>query len=310
MKNKIILYVLLGLIFFGGCDMMCNKLGLFCPTGPPSQKPELEIQKDITKVEETIEDSSATIKKASGDIKEEADNINEETTEVQSKIPNEAKEIIIPHLDSIKGSSGIIIENTAKIDTATTELASANKVLKGAGVKISTTEKALDDIVKERDRALAAKIKAEEERDSALHKAIRWLILACIVGAGACGVFGFMYGSKACLTASIVCIVIMSVAIFVETYFVYLVIGGGVILLGLLGMLAYNIIIQKKAFKEVVETVEITKDSLPEEEKEKLFGKKHNTGIMDSLQSKETMALVKEEKSKISNLWNYSKNKE
>ena len=49
------------------------------------------------------------------------------------------------------------------------------------------------------------------------------------------------------------CIVVMSIAIFVEAYFVYVVIGGGIILAALVGVFVYNIIIQKRA-KQYVKT--------------------------------------------------------
>jgi hypothetical protein len=110
-----------------------------------------------------------------------------------------------------------------------------------------------------------------------------------------------------CLTLSAICVVVMSVAIFVETYFIYLVIAGGLILLGLVGVLVWNISIQKRAFKEVVETVEIAQENLPEEARNKLFGGNGETGIMKGLQNQNTMNLVQKQKQKMSNLWHYAK---
>jgi hypothetical protein len=101
----------------------------------------------------------------------------------------------------------------------------------------------------------------------------------------------------------------MSIAIFVETYFIYLVIGGGIILLGLVGFVIYNIIIQKRAFKEVVDTVEVAQSQMSDSARTRLFGGEEETGVMDTIQSPSTMELVKKEKAKMSNLWSFSKRK-
>lgn len=305
MKTKLLTLIIILMIMCSGCDMACDKLGWFCPD--PINPPEYNITEDINNAQKTIEKSAATIDKSTDEIRKETIKIDKETTQVKDKIPQEIKPIIVPHLNVITESSQTIKDETIEINKATAKLTAANSLLENAEQKVITTEEALDTITKERDKAIIAQRKAEEARNSALHKAVRWLILASIVGAGALGVFGFMYNSKMCLTLAAVCIVVMSIAIFVETYFIYLVIGGGVILLGLVGVLAWNIIIQKRAFKEVVDTVEITKENLSLEKKEELFGKNGQTGIMDSIQSHSTIDIVKKEKSKMSSLWSYAK---
>ena len=283
MKTKLTIILFLILLFNStGC-----KKGL-------TENPDARIIEDLQTVEDTIETSTDIIGLATKDIKKEADSITKEATEVQ--VPIEAQSSI----DSIKKSSDVIKEDATKIEKASAKLIEAQGVLEVVEKKVEISQDALDKITKERDDAIKA-------RDSALHKAIRWLIMACIVGAGALGMFGFMYGNRLCLTLSAVCIVIMSIAIFVETYFIFLVIGGGIILAGLVGLTGYQIYLQKKAFKEVVDTVEVTQDNLPEEVKKKLFGGVGETGIMDGLQSKSTMNLVQKEKNKMSNLWYYAK---
>ena len=64
-----------------------------------------------------------------------------------------------------------------------------------------------------------------------------------------------------------------------------------------------------KAFSEVVDTVEITKTGLTPDKKAELFGEDGQTGVMDSVQSPETMHLVKKEKGKMGSLWSYVKKK-
>jgi hypothetical protein len=310
MKTKhITIMVMMMIMMFGvsGCQLLCDKAGWFCED-PPHNIPEQNIHKDVVEAQKTVEKTSITIEKATKEISTEANKISTEANKAQGKVPEEAKAEIDPHLESIKESSTAILEDTTTINKATAELEGAKSLLDGAEKKVVIVEEALDKMTVERNKALEAKKKAEADRDSALHKAIRWLILASIVGAGALGVFGFMYNSKMCLTLAAVCIVVMSIAIFVEAYFMYLVIGGGIILVALVGFMIYNIYVQKKAFKEVVDTVEITQENLPDEKRSKLFGGKGQTGIMDGIQSKSTMDLVQKEKGKMSNLWMYAKN--
>ena len=161
--------------------------------------------------------------------------------------------------------------------------------------------------MKERDDLTIALEKAEEARDSALHKMLQWLIIGCIVGCGAFIVLFFYTGSKGGLVAAGGCGVVLIIAIFVNKYIVYLAIGGGVLLLIMAGLLLYNIYIKNKAFKEVVDTVEVAQDNMTEENIDKIFGKNGQTGIMDSIQSKSTMELVKKEKTKMASLWSYAK---
>jgi ABC-type multidrug transport system fused ATPase/permease subunit len=311
MKTKLMTLMIILMFMCSGCgNWMCENLGMFCPDDPTSN-PEFNTGEDIDSAVDVIKKSSDNIEEASSDIAKEANNINQAASEVQNKIPTEIKSKVDSHLKNIKESSISILKDTTKINKAAAELVSAESLLENASDKVSITEDALDDMTDERDAALKKLSKAEADRDSALHKAIRWLILASIVGAGALGVFGLMYGSKMCLTLSAVCIVVMSMAIFIEAYFVYLAIGGGVILLALLGLLIYNVVSERmkaaKAIKEIVDTVEVTQEHLSDDDRIKLFGGRGKTGIMDGLQSKSTMELIQKQKNKLSNLWIYAK---
>jgi len=294
-----ILLVIVLLLFGGGCGK----------SQQTTSDPALNTGKDITQAQATIKESSKEITSATEDITKETQIIKDETTATKGKLPANIKEKVDPHLDKINTSSSAIETDAQNINKAVANLSVAEGVLENASQKIVITEEALNNMEEERNIALEAQKKAEEDRDSALHDAIQWLILASIVGAGALGVFGFMYNSKMCLTLAAVCIVIMSISIFIEAAFIYLVIGGGLILVSLVGFTAYNIFIQKKAFKEVVNTVEVAQDNMDPEVKEKLFGAAGETGMMDTIQSPETMELVKKEKGKMTGLWSYSKRK-
>ena len=289
MKIKIFIILMLSmLVFNSGCKTMCDNFGMFCPESSVI-KPEFNIREDINDVQETIEESSTSIEKATEGINKEANNINKEANSAQDKIPVNIKPQISPHINNIKESSNSIIKNTNEINKANAQLSSAINILENVEKKVKTTEEALDKLAKERDDAIIAKNKAEEERDSQMQKMLQWLIVSCIIGAGAC-------------------VLILALASFVQTYFIYLAIIGGCLLLLLLIGLIWNIIVQKKAFSQIVETVEVAKTGLSVNKKEELFGKNGQTGIMDSIQSPETIKMVSKEKKKML-LWNSMKNK-
>lgn len=301
MKICLMLISMLTILLFGGCNM-------FPKTPSNTILPDQNTQEDIKKAREIIKDSSNSIKDSSGEIVKEAEIIKEETTQVGGKVPSEVKMIIDPHLVKVQESSTAIIKEAHKIDKATAILFSTDNILLTVSGKVDKTEDALKTVEKERDAAAMARDKAIEERDSQMHKALRWLIVGCIVLAGLFGVLFVFYGSKLGLMGAAACVVVMAMAIFVEAYFAYLAIFGGVIVIGLIGVVGYNMWVQKKALKECVDTVEVAKDNLAPETRNKLFGGNNETGIMDSIQSKTTMDLVKKAKIKISTgLWNYAK---
>ena len=312
MKTKLITLTMMMLILMcGGCgnDWMCDNLGWFCPKNP-TNKPEVNIVEDVENAQNIVEESTTTIEESTKKISTEANKINRETTEVERKVPADTKNAIVPHIDSIKESSTTILEETTTINKASAELSGAKSLLDGAGKKIAVVEDALDKMTKERDKALEDKRKAEEDRDSALHETLQWLIVGCIIGCGAFIVLFFYTGSKGGLFAAGGCGMVLIIAIFVNMYIVWLAIGGGVLLLLMVGWLLYNIYIKNKAFKEIVETVEIAKNELSPESKIKIFGEKPKEGYAKKIQSSATESEVKKVKNKIPELWKYNKKKE
>ena len=310
MKTKLLFISCVIVLLIGNCGCngwMCENLKLFCPD-TPSNQPEVNTLQDINDAQKTIKKSSETIEKASGEIANEANKITTQTNEVQRKIPEDAKLKINPHLDSIKESSTSILKDTTMINKASAELVGAKSLLDGAGKKVVIVENALDTMTKERDAALEAQKKAEADKNSQMQKMLQWLIISCIVGAGICVVAFFVFGNKTGLIGAGACILILALASFVQAYFIYLAIIGGCLLLLLLIGLIWNIIVQKKAFSQIVETVEVAKTGLSVNKKEELFGKNGQTGIMDSIQSPETIKMVSKEKKKML-LWNSMKNK-
>jgi hypothetical protein len=290
-------------------SLLCGGCSLFKKKDSITVIPEMNTQEDISQAQITIENSTKEIKTATNDISLATQTIKDEVDNTIGIIPTEIKTTISPHLDKINESSTSISQNVQQINTSVAGLRGANSLLDNAEKKISNIEQALQKIEKERDTAIKDKNKAIQDKNSQMHKALRWLIVGCILLAGVFAVLFVLHGSKFGLTGAAICAVVCAIAIFVQTYFVYMAIAGGIILLGLVGILIYNIVIKNKAFKEVVKTVEVVQDNITTKIKEKLFGGEGETGLMNTIQSASTMALVKKEKSKLDKLWDYAKNK-
>lgn len=298
MKKYLMPLVIVLLLMSNGCDW-------FGGYKKPTVTANLNTKNDIKKAQEIITESSANIEKASTEIVSEAENIKTETTKIGSTVSEEDRMSIDPYLTKIQKHSDSIIADSHKITEATAVLASTHSYLDSASEKVGNIEGSLKKIEEERD----ALIKKLEEKNSEMDRILTYIIVGCVILAGLFGVFFIFYQNKIGLVGAACCAVVMAIAIFVKTYFVYLAIAGGVIIVLLIAGLIYCVIIRRRAFKQVIDTVEVVKDNIPVETKTKLFGGEGETGIMDTIQTNSTMKLIKAEKNKLGNLWKYAKRK-
>lgn len=302
MKAWQIIVAMLIVLTLSGCGNWFQK-------DPPSLVPNLETGKTLAETSATIETNTTTIKEEVQTVKEQATSVQGNASEVSTKVPAEARPTVDPYLEKIKGSATEILTSANKIETSANNIAGTKGQLEEAGKDVETLTTLVDDLQKERDAAIEEKDKAIADRDSSMHRLLQWLIVGCIILAVIFGALFVFYGSKAGLMAAAVCGTICAVAAFVDAYFVYLAIGGGVVLIGCIALAAWQIYIRQKALAEVVDTVEVAQDNMDPAKKTALFGGEGETGIMDTLQSQSTMALVKGMKEKMSNLWYYAKKK-
>ena len=264
---------------------------------------------DIKEASGIINTNSTEISESAVKIEKDAKEIRTEANEASLKIPTESKKTIQPHMDKIKENSDSIIKESANIQYSTIKLTSAKELLEDSKVKISQMEDDIKKIENERNEALKERDKAIEEKNSQLNKLLRYLIVGSLALTGLFAALFFFTGSKIGLVGSAGCSMVMAVAIFVEAYLKYLVLVGGGIMLILIFILIISILRQRKAFFEVVDTVEVTQENLDPKVRDALFGGPGETGIMDAIQSQETMKLVKEAKRKMPKLWYYAKTK-
>jgi len=306
MKNitKIILLSIVMLLLCSGCDLFQKNNDHLM-----MDKPALKITEDIDKTVKTINEETKKIDEKTESISENAQEIYDTAVIIQPKLPEESKKEIDPHLETIKKDSKSIIKDTQEITEATMAIKATEDVLEGTKEEANKANKALTTLIKDNEKLKEELKEAKEAKNSQLHRTLQWIIAGCVVGCGAFIVLFFFTGSKGGLLAAGGCGLVLVIAIFVDMYIAWLAIGGGVLLLAMVGWLLYNIYVKNKAFNEVVDTVEVTKDNMTDEDVKKVFGEDGQTGIMDSIQSPETIALVKKAKSGIGGLWSYAKNK-
>ena len=262
-------------------------------------------KENIQSVRDGINTNTGSILKETKTINQEASSITQETGKLESKLPIENKKTVENHLDSIKRSSSTIIESNKNIIFSANEIKKTDSILKLSQSDIINMEKDFNKTVAQRDKAI-------KERDSQIRKMLNSLIISCIVGAGFFTVIFFLTGSKIGLIMSISSVVTISLAFFVEAYLSYIALIGAGFFVLLIGMLVFYSFKQKKNFEkerkslqEVIHTVELTKYNLPREQKEKLFGGNNNNGVMDAIQSKETMEAVKQIRDEIPSFLKY-----
>ena len=301
MKIKLFLIVFM-ILFISGC-------GLFQTQDGNTQIPTVNAQQDISDATTKIKKSTEVIEEKTQHIAEEATKIQTNATEANAKIPEESKKTVGPHLDSIKESSKSIVADTQEINKSTAQLGSATDTLVTAEEKVETLDKLLVTLKKERDDAIKAKEKALKDKDAQLDKMLNWLIISCIAGAGLMLVVFVLLKSRTGIIGAGCCALVGILAITVKTYMIYLAIAGLGIFIFIIAALIWNIWIKERAFKEVVDTVEVTQDNLPSDVKNKIFGEGDDNGLMNKIQSPSTMSLVKQAKSKLPNLWFYTKEK-
>lgn len=295
MKTKILF--IFSLLIICGCENITSK----------TESKNYNASQDIKNIEKNISENSSNITKSSENIEERAKEIREEANEAEIKISEENKKEIKPHIDKIKENSNEIIEESTNIQHYSDKILSSKDLLNDANNKIKLMEGDINQIQKERDKALKERDKAIEAKNSQLKKMLQYLIVGSLALTGLFAALFFFTGSKIGMIGAVGCGIVMATAMFVEAFMTYIIIGGAIIFIVLIALLIYNIYKQKKAFFEVVDTVEIAQEHLDPSTRNKIFGGTGETGIMDTIQSSSTIQMVKDAKKKMSKLWYYSK---
>ena len=280
MKTKLC-FIIICIMFLSGCNLFKKII-----------HPNNSIVDKLNYTSEKIEKISSDIKESNKEIDNKANNIKREAIKIENEIVK----------DKITDNSNKIISESGKISNYNEDLIDTQKDVKKAGEDVNKINKDLIILKEERNKAL-------EDAKSQTKRTFQYMIMLCVVAFGAAIALIIMGNVKFGIPAAIASVVTLLLLIVISQHLVLIGwIGMGII--GLIGLvLIYETFIQKKVQKELVESTEIAKVNMSDEERKKVFGEGKEKGLLGKFQSENTSKMVKKQKDKIGKLWEYAKNK-
>jgi hypothetical protein len=240
--------------------------------------------------------------KASESIKNEASNIGRK---VPDKVDDELGKIEI-HADNIITYQRVLQAQARRLEDATA-------TLDRALLTINEMSKQNEDILSDNKKLKKEKELANQEKQAALFSKLIYVIIASILALALCMVSAVRGDAKA-IYGAIGAGVVIVVALGVSFHSKELAIVGFIALIAGLALaiyIGYKGHVEKKATRELVHTVEMTKAKLTNEDKLDIFGEGSVVGKAHAIQSESTNAVVnnirKKEKEKWEHTINYDK---
>jgi len=281
----VVMWLAISVFIFSSCEhlpFMDEKIENPAPVVEEAIKNNQEVSKGIK------ENTTETINKAN-DIKDEARSIID-------KVPEATKIKVQPNVDKIDANANDII--ALQKDMQTMSLA-----LDKTAAELTTAKNDYEKLAKQKAELLAINQEITEQLNDANNEATRtrnayltWLIIAGIIMLAVCGMAAARGETKAiwgAIGAAIVIVLSLAVSLYSMELAMYGAIGLAVaIAIGI--YVAYKSYTEKKALKEVVHTMEATKEEMKEEEKMTIFGKGARPGVAFAIQSASTEKLVQE----------------
>lgn len=260
-----------------------------------------KMKKNLTEAQVKTEASRQNLEMSKEEIKTSAQTIKKNTTEVKKGVPQETKTEIRQKLDAIQGNADKIVGETAKLEIVA-------KDLKTVGANLGKIEENSEEALKA-DEELLKKIKdLEDEKQTALRKAMNYLIMIAIlvIAISAVGVF---QGNIKAVGGIIGGVIVIVSALAVSILYVNLAWVGLIGIVGIVLIVAFEIYqaiknkkekekakeeasINEKTLEETVLTVEALKEKLPEETKKEFFGDGAYPGKVKHIQTPKTEAKV------------------
>ena len=278
--KKVILLLIFLLFIIGGCNSGNKK---------PFIGQNFQVKEDLQKTSDSIDLEIKRLEDMSVDIFQQTTLITQEINQVESS----------PILKKIKNYIDVIIEKTKQILIVKNNLAKSSTNLKIAKEKIIQIDKNMELLIKERNEAVKENNELKEDIKSRITSSLKKIVIGSIVGFGVFIGIGVFVNLKGGLIGAVSCLSTMVLALAVGQHIDIIAwVGLAVIIISVL-IIGFLIYIQRKAIIECVETTEKTKEKLPEEAKNEIFGNGEDDGIAGILQSKSTKEIVKKEREKI-----------
>ncbi len=290
MRNKIRIALLVCLMFLGGCELF-------------QQTPSKHLRQDVTSVTQVIETSADDIYISAENIDKGVIAIKQTSKETTAQSPGTAPLManIEKNADDIAIESRKLKETSLKLSKAGVKLEISGRTIDGYVNRAIDAEKANEDLAEEN-------AKLNENIKSGMNRMLKWIVGGCLIGAGACAAMALFFGNvRGGLFGAATCIIIMTLAIAVGEYMMYIAAAGILAIVATLGVLGYQLFIQRRAISDNVWTQEVIKRNLPLDLKEKIYGGLNEKGQAGQIQSETTQRIVRSIKSKMPKGWHITK---
>jgi hypothetical protein len=237
---------------------------------------------------------SSHIKGSNKDILDDATAIQKQAASAKSGVDRISSEANRPITGKINDSLADISSRADQIIDGSKRIAEETKNLDQTLSDISNMEKTINDL----------KASLEEARKAAIQRLYTYITMFWVIGfiviiGGA--VVAFFVNKMMGLTLSMVGVLMIGFASASHYYLQEIAMVGGIIIVGTMlfgvGLLVWSMINAKRstiAVKEIVEMIEILKESMLDSEKERIFGQDGLASKVQSDITKEVIAKIKE----------------
>jgi len=291
MRNKIKIALVVSLIFLAGCQDFLKS------------KPTKQLEKDMTSVTKVLNKSADSINNSTKTIDDNVIIVKQHTKDVLAQAPGTVELVA-----GIEKSADSIALESQKLKDVSLDLSKAGVKLEISGRAIETIVDRAEEAEKSNEKLIEENAKLNENIKSGLNRMLKWIVGGCLIGAGVCAAMALFFGNvKGGLFGAATCIIIMTLAIAVGQYMMYIAIAGILAIIGTLGVLGYQLLVQRRAISDNIWTQEIVKKNLPLDLKEKIYGKGDGKGQAGKIQSKTTQKIVKQIKNKLPKGWGVMK---
>jgi hypothetical protein len=265
-----------------------------------------EVREDISEIKNIKETVEKDINNKLDEIENKAQNIQILSTQANNPIDQ-----IDKTMDIVKGKVKSLVNNASvKVGQIKIDLEKTIKKAEEITEKGKIAEENIQKLADERNQAVKEKKIAEEKAEADNRKIMRRVMLGCFGLIGLSVFAGILISPRMGAAGTAAGLVVLFFAITFNQHLILISwIGLGIIVVLVIGLLVYGFIQKKdmlkkdKALEETVETAELAKYIMEKNEREKIFGKKNETGFAGDIQSDTTKKLVKEKKKKMPAFW-------
>lgn len=245
-----------------------------------------------------IADAAKTVGDTATSVGEHAKNIDQHTTEIETKTPTEVRPTVQPNIDSIRKETQGLREDQAELVAVQKKLVDTEAQLKSEQENVAKwiayAQNA--DAVNKGLRDEIAKLK--DENAAEFKRMMGYLAVICASGIGICMVVAFLGRSKTAIAVAvgfgITLAVSAAVTLYLKAIALVTIAVLGVAFLGVIAYMGWQALKNKKIEEELIQTGELTKQYLPPEAREHIFGYGAEPGKVDQIQTKATKERVKQ----------------